>query len=195
MTHSTQRALVDAAKHGDQDAFATIATDAADRLYAVAFRILRDPELARDAAQQALLNAWRDLRTLRDPDRLDPWLYRLVVRACYAEARQRRRTIGLANLAVIRSVHEQPIAQVDDHDQLERGFRRLSPEQRTVVVLHFYLDLPLTEVAGIMGIPEGTVRSRLHYAISGLRAALEADGRSVSGMASGKPDQAKKDSA
>jgi RNA polymerase sigma factor (sigma-70 family) len=195
MTNSTQRALVEAAKHGDQDAFATIATDAADRLYAVAFRILRDPELARDAAQQALLNAWRDLRTLRDPDRLDPWLYRLVVRACYAEARQRRRTIGLANLAIIRSGHEQPIAQVDDHDQLERGFRRLSPEQRTVVVLHFYLDLSLTEVAGSMGIPEGTVRSRLHYAISGLRAALEADGRPVSGMASATPDQAKKDSA
>lgn len=191
MTGSTQRALVDAAKHGDQDAFAAIATDAADRLYAVAFRILRDPELARDAAQQALLNAWRDLRTLRDPDRLDPWLYRLVVRACYAEARQRRRTIGLTSLAVIRSVHEQPIAQVDDHDQLERGFRRLSPEQRTVVVLHYYLDLPLTEVAGIMGIPDGTVRSRLHYAISALRAALEADGRS----AQGKPDQSKKHSA
>lgn len=181
MTDSTQRALVDAAKHGDQDAFAAIATDAADRLYAVAFRILRDPELARDAAQQALLVAWRDLRTLRDPDRLDPWLYRLVVRACYAEARQRRRTIGLTSLAVIRSVHEQPIAQVDDHDQLERGFRRLSPEQRTVVVLHYYLDLPLTEVAGIMGIPDGTVRSRLHYAISSLRAALEADGRSARG--------------
>jgi RNA polymerase sigma factor (sigma-70 family) len=191
VTDSTQRALVDAAKYGDQDAFAAIATDAADRLYAVAFRILRDPELARDAAQQALLNAWRDLRTLRDPDRLDPWLYRLVVRACYAEARQRRRTIGLTSLAVIRSVHEQPIAQVDDHDQLERGFRRLSPEQRTVVVLHYYLDLPLTEVAGIMGIPDGTVRSRLHYAISALRAALEADGRS----AQGKPDQSKKHSA
>ena len=191
MTDPAQRALVDAAKHGDQDAFAAIATDAADRLYAVAFRILRDPELAHDATQQALLNAWRDLRTLRDPDRLDPWLYRLVVRACYAEARQRRRTMGLTSLAVIRSVLEQPIAQVDDHDQLERGFRRLSPEQRTVVVLHFYLDLPLIEVAGIMGIPDGTVRSRLHYAISTLRAALEADGR----PAQGKTAQAKKDSA
>jgi RNA polymerase sigma factor (sigma-70 family) len=193
MTDSTQRMLVEAARHGDQDAFATIATDAADRLYAVAFRILRDPERAHDAVQQALLNAWRDLRALRDPDHLDPWLYRLVVRACYAEARQRRRTIGLTSLAVLRSIHEQPIAQVDDHDQLERGFRRLSPEQRTVVVLRFYLDLPLTEVAGIMGIPEGTVRSRLHYAISALRSALEADGRA--GEASGKASQAKKDSA
>ena len=190
-TDTIRRALVEAAKHGDQDAFAAIATDAGDRLYAVAFRILRDPELARDATQQALLNAWRDLRTLRDPDRLDPWLYRLVVRACYAEARQRRRTMGLTSLAVIRSVLEQPIAQVDDHDQLERGFRRLSPEQRTVVVLHFYLDLPLIEVAGIMGIPDGTVRSRLHYAISTLRAALESDGR----PAQGKTAQAKKDSA
>ena len=147
------RTLIDAAKRGDEDAFAAIATDAADRLYAVAFRILRDPDLARDAVQQALLNAWRDLRALRDPDRLDAWLYRLVVRACYA------------------------LAQVDDHEQLERGFRRLSPEQRAVVVLHYYLDLPLTEVAAIMGIPAGTVRSRLHYAISVLKAALDADGR------------------
>jgi len=180
-TETSKRALIDAAKHGDQDAFAAIATDAADRLYAVAFRILRDPELARDAVQQALMHAWRDLRGLRDPERLDPWLYRLVVRACYAEVRHRRRTIGVTTLAVIRSVREQPLAQVDDHDQLDRGFRRLSPEQRTVVVLHYYLDLPLTEVAGIMGIPDGTVRSRLHYAMAGLRAALEADGRSARG--------------
>jgi RNA polymerase sigma-70 factor (ECF subfamily) len=174
-----RRTLIDAAKGGDQDAFAAIVTDAADRLYAVAFRILRDPDLARDAVQQALLNAWRDLYSLRDPDRLDPWLYRLVVRACYVEARQRRRAVALTHLAVVRSVSDRPLAQVDDHEQLERGFRRLSPEQRAVVVLHYYLDLPLTEVAAIMGIPAGTVRSRLHYAISGLKAALDADGRST----------------
>jgi RNA polymerase sigma-70 factor (ECF subfamily) len=184
VTGPARRTLVDAAKQGDQDAFAAIATDAADRLYAVAFRILRDPELARDAVQQALLNAWRDLHALRDPDRLDPWLYRLVVRACYVEARQRRRTIALTGLSVVRSVPDRPLAQVDDHEQLERGFRRLSPEQRTVVVLHYYLDLPLTEVAAIMDLPAGTVRSRLHYAMSGLKAALDADARPTTGKAS-----------
>jgi RNA polymerase sigma-70 factor, ECF subfamily len=172
-----RRTLIGAAQRGDQDAFAIVAIDAADRLYAVAIRVLRDPDLARDAVQEALLNAWRDLRSLRDPDRLDPWLYRLVVRACYQEARNRRRMIGLTRLATIRPLAEQSPSVVDDHDQLERGFRRLSPEQRTVVVLRYYLDLPLTDVAAIMAIPEGTARSRLHYAMSGLRAALEADGR------------------
>lgn len=177
MVEQDRRALIGAAQRGDQDAFAVVAIDSADRLYAIAIRILRDPDLARDAVQEALLNAWRDLRSLRDPDRLDPWLYRLVVRACYLEARNRRRTIGLTRLATIRPLAELPPTAVDDHDQLERGFRWLSPEQRTVVVLRYYLDLPLTDVAQIMAIPEGTARSRLHYAMSGLRAALEADGR------------------
>ncbi len=145
--------MIGAAQRGDQDAFAIVAIDAADRLYAVAIRVLRDPDLARDAVQEALLNAWRDLRSLRDPDRLDPWLYRLVVRACYQEARNRRRMIGLTRLATIRPLAEQPPTVVDDHDQLERGFRRLSPEQRTVVVLRYYLDLPLTDVAADHGHP------------------------------------------
>jgi RNA polymerase sigma factor (sigma-70 family) len=184
VTGPARQARIEAAKRGDQDAFAALATDAADRLYAIASRILRDPELARDAVQQALLNAWRDLHALRDPDRLDPWLYRLVVRACYVEARQRRRAIALTGLSVVRLVPDRPLAQVDDHEQLERGFRRLSPEQRTVVVLHYYLDLPLTEVAAIMGIPVGTVRSRLHYAMSGLKAALDADARPATEKAS-----------
>ena len=106
------RTLIDAAKRGDEDAFAAIATDAADRLYAGAFRILRDPDLARDAVQQALLNAWRDLHALRDPDRLDAWLYRLVLRACYAEARHRRRAIVLTHLAVVHTVSDRPLGVI-----------------------------------------------------------------------------------
>ena len=180
MSGASRRTLVELARQGDQDAFALIATEATDHLYAIAFRILRDPDLARDAVQETLLNAWRDLHGLRDPDRLDPWLYRLLVRACYVEARQRRQAIALTHLPALRAVHPTPTTQVDDQEQLERGFRRLSPEQKTVVVLRFYLDLPLVEVAGIMGIPVGTARSRLHYAMSGLKAALEADSRSSS---------------
>ena len=176
---AARRTLVELARQGDPDAFAVIATEATDRLYAIAFRILRDPDLARDAVQETLLNAWRDLSGLRDPDRIDPWLYRLLVRACYFEARQRRKAIALTHLPALRSLGAVPTSQVDDQEQLERGFRRLSPEQRTVVVLRFYLDLPLTEVAAIMGIPVGTARSRLHYAMSGLKAALQADNRSI----------------
>ncbi len=171
-----RRALVESAQHGDRDAFAALAADAADRLFAVAWRILRDPELARDAVQTAELAAWRDLRSLRDPDRFDGWLYRLLVRACYAEARHRRtHLVQPRPLTTARHGAPDPVTAFADHDELERGFRRLSPEQRAVVVFHFYLDLPLTEVAAALGIPVGTARSRLHYALARLRAALEAD--------------------
>ncbi len=171
-----QRALVELAQRGDRDAFAALASDAADRLYAVAWRILRDHELARDAVQTAELAAWRDLRSLRDPARFDGWLYRLLVRACYVEARHRRtHLVQPRPLATARQGTPDPASAFADQDELERGFRRLSPEQRAVVVFHFYLDLPLTEVAVALGIPVGTARSRLHYALARLRAALEAD--------------------
>jgi RNA polymerase sigma-70 factor (ECF subfamily) len=170
--------LVVRAQHGDEEAFASLAVAAGDRLHAVAHRILRDIELAEDATQQALLNVWRDLPQLRDPARFDAWSYRLLVRACYAEARRTRR--WAPNLRLLPA--DEPTAAdgtslVIDRDQLERGFRRLSVEHRAVVVLHHYLDLPLSEVAEALGVPEGTVRSRLHYAMRGLRAALDADAR------------------
>ena len=171
-----QRALVEQAQHGDRDAFAALASVGADRLYAIAWRILRDVELARDAVQSAQLAAWRDLRTLRDPARFDAWQYRLLVRACYVEARHRRRRADVRPLAAIGSPRDDPGAWIADHDALERAFRRLSPEQRAIVVLHFYLDMPLTEIAAALGIPAGTARSRLHYALAGLRAALDAVG-------------------
>ena len=172
------RELVIQAQNGDEEALASLAVAAADRLHAVAHRILRDIDLAEDATQQALLNVWRDLPQLRDPARFDAWSYRLLVRACYAEARRTRH--WAPNLRVLPA--DQPVTVdgsdlVVDRDQLERGFRRLSIEHRAVVVLHHYLDMPLDEVAETLGVPVGTVRSRLHHAMRGLRAALDADAR------------------
>ena len=169
-------ALVERAQCGDRDAFAVLATTSIDRLYRVAYRILRDIESARDATQQALFEAWRDLPSLRDASRWEAWTYRLVVNACYREGRHdRHRTASVRVLPLDRSSTPDTALSVADRDELERGFRRLPAEQRAVVVLHHYLGLPLTEVAAILGIPAGTARSRLHTATRRLRAAIEAD--------------------
>ena len=170
--------LVVRAQHGDEEAFASLAVAIGNRLHAVAHRILRDLDLAEDATQQALLTIWRDLPQLRDPARFDAWSYRLLVRACYAEGRRTR--TWAPNLHVLPahgSTGTEGLSSVVDRDQLERGFRRLSIDHRAVVVLHHYLDLPLDQVADVLGVPVGTARSRLHYAMRGLRSALEADAR------------------
>ena len=165
--------LVERAKRGDRDAFTSLAAASADRCYALAYRILRDPHRAQDAAQQALLGAWRDLPTLRDVDRFDAWLHRLVVNACYVEARSERRWV--AKVRVLRAEPEtSDIARgVVARDELEAAFRQLSPEHRAVVVLHHHLGYQLTEIAETLGIPAGTARSRLHHAVKQLRAALD----------------------
>jgi len=170
--------LVTRAQHGDEEAFASLAVAAGDRLHAVAHRILRDLDLAEDATQQALLAIWRDLPQLRDPARFDAWSYRLLVRACYAEGRKEHRwTPNMHLLPSDEPMQADGSSTVIDRDQLERGFRRLSIDHRAVVVLHHYLDWPLDRVADVLGIPAGTVRSRLHHAMRGLRAALDADAR------------------
>lgn len=175
-----QAELVERARRGDQEAFSALAATHVDRCYALAFRILRDPHRAQDATQQALLGAWRDLPKLRDADHFDAWLRRLVVNACYVEARGERRHV--ARIHAIPT--DPPVApdvarSVAARDELEHAFRRLTPEQRAVVVLHHHLGFPLTEIAATLGIPEGTARSRLHYAVRQLRAALDDDGRSL----------------
>jgi RNA polymerase sigma-70 factor (ECF subfamily) len=166
--------LVERASRGDRDAFATLAAAMVDRCYGLAYRILRDHHRAQDAAQQALLGAWRDLPTLRDPLRFEAWLHRLVVHACYGEARtQRRFNAKVRPLSPTIEAMEDPFSAVADREQIEHSFRELSPEQRAVVVLHHYYGYPLTEIAALLGIPEGTARSRLHYAIRHIRAALD----------------------
>ena len=170
--------LVESAQHGDKGAFTSLAAAVADRFLATSHRILRDISLAEDATQQALLTVWQDLPQLRDPARFDAWSYRILVRACYAEAKRMRRwTPNIHLLPADEPVAPDGLGSVVDRDQLERGFRRLSLDHRTVVVLHHYLDLPLDQVADIVGISAGTVASRLHYAMRGLRAALDADAR------------------
>ena len=172
--------LVARAQRGDKEAYAILATEIADRFLAVSRRILRDIDLAEDATQQALLSIWQDLPQLRDPARFDAWSYRLLVRACYAEGRKERRWApNLHLLPADEPAWGDGMSSVVDRDQLERGFRRLSIDHRAVVVMHHYLDMPLDRVADTLGIPVGTVNSRLHYAMRGLRAALDADARST----------------
>ena len=170
--------LVTRAQHGDEEAFASLAVAVGDRLHAVAHRILRDLDLAEDASQQALLAIWRDLPQLRDPARFDAWSYRLLVRACYAEGRRSHNwTPNMYLLPSTEPMQADSSNAVIDRDQLERGFRRLSVDHRAVVVLHHYLDMPLEQIAETLGVPAGTARSRLHHAMRGLRAALDADAR------------------
>jgi RNA polymerase sigma-70 factor (ECF subfamily) len=172
-----QRALVERARRGDHDAFAALAGAALARLDAAARLIVRDRELARDVVQDTLLRAWRDLPGLRDPDRFDAWLYRLLTHAAIDEARRRRRRVVEVELAPIDTPSPDPTSGLVDRDQIARAFGRLSPEQRAVIVLCYYLDLPLPEAAASLGVPLGTVKSRLHRAVDAMRAALEADAR------------------
>lgn len=168
-----------AAQRGDEEAFAMLVAAHGGRLQAVAHRILRDFDLAEDATQQALLRIWKGLPNLRDPDRFEAWSYQLLVRSCHAEARRTRHWTPGLRLVETDEPTEDPLIAIADRDQLERAFRSLSVDHRAVVVLHHYLDLPLAEVAEVLGIPVGTAGSRLHYAMKGLHAALDADGRSV----------------
>lgn len=166
------------AQGGDRDAFERIVNVSFDRSHGVAMRLLRDSGLAEDAVQQAMVNVWRDLPRLRDPARYDAWSYKLLVRACYAEYKRAPRWMpAIEEGSPTEPRGADPYGAVVDRDQLERGFRRLSMDHRAVIVLHHYLDLPLDEVGRILGVPTGTVKSRLHRALAEMRAALEADGR------------------
>src|SRR5687767_10801571 len=170
--------LVIRAQGGDQEAFADLVYAIADRFLAVSHRILSDISLAEDATQQALLAIWQDLPKLNDPARFEAWSYRLLVHACYAEGRKERRWApNLRVLPTDESHADDGLIAVVDRDQLERGFRRLTIDQRSVVVLYHYLDKPLDEIARILEIPVGTAHSRLHHAMRGMRAALDADAR------------------
>ena len=182
-----QRELVERARRGDHDAFAALAGTALPRLDAIARLILRDVERAKDAVQETLVRTWRDLPSLRDPDRFDAWLHRLLVNACTDEVRRHRRfAIDVDVDSINHPTMWDSAISVAERDALERGFRRLDPEQRALIVLHHYLDLPMAEVAETMRIPLGTAKSRLHRALSAMRAALEADLRTGSDLVEGR---------
>jgi RNA polymerase sigma-70 factor (ECF subfamily) len=182
-----QQELVERARRGDHDAFAELAGAAIVRLDAAARLILRNPDQAKDAVQETLVRAWRDLPTLRSPDRFDAWLHRLLYRACIDEARRLRRHRVDVELTPLHSaVVGDMTSSITDRDQLDRGFSRLEPEARALIVLHHYLDLPLPEVAIALGIPLGTAKSRLHRALGSMRAALDADARLRSDLPEGR---------
>jgi RNA polymerase sigma-70 factor (ECF subfamily) len=167
------RDLVERAREGDREAFAVLVHQVSDSLYAVAFRVLRDASLAEDALQNGLVLAWRQLPRLRDADRFEAWIHRVLVHACYDESRRARRwTANVRALPDEGPSTPDGTSTVIDRDELERAFRRLTVEQRAVFVLHHYVGLPLVEIAELLEIPAGTARSRLHYAIAGLRDAL-----------------------
>jgi RNA polymerase sigma-70 factor (ECF subfamily) len=175
------RALVERAQRGDRDAYEQLARGAARRLFLVAQRILRDTDQAEDAVQQTLVDIWRDLPSLRDPDRFDAWTYRIVVRHSRAETRRHRRLgVTIVDLSdAIGAGPGEPSEDVALRDQLDRAFRSLSHDHRVVVVLHHYLGLPLGEVAEILDIPYGTVGSRLHHAMRSMRATIDAAERTT----------------
>jgi len=179
-TRAVESSLVVAAQAGDTTSFETLVRRHVDRLYGAARLMLRDVDLAEDAVQRALVRAWRDLPSLRDPDRFEGWLQTLLVRACYDEARQKRRWLG--NVRVLEPVVDRIEGDehtISDRDEIGRALRALSPEHRAILVLHFYLDLEPTEIATRLNVPAGTARSRLHYALAALRATLDAHDRGV----------------
>ena len=170
-----QRVLVERAIGGDYDAFSNLVRASVSRQYAIATLILRDGDRAQDAVQEALVSAWKGMRALRDPDAWDAWLHRLTVRACYQAARRDRRR-DMVELHV--TPDQEPAGALDtteihaERDRLERLLGRLPIDQRVVIVLHFYVGLPLTEVADALGIPPGTAKSRLNRGLVALRTSI-----------------------
>ena len=174
VAHMT-RELVRRAIEGDHDAFCSLVDVSVDRLYRVATLILRDPDRAQDAVQEALMSAWKDVRALRDPDAWDAWLHRITVWACYKAAKKerRRKTVELKVVSdPARLVSSDSAGALANRDLIERQLNDLPIEHRAVIVLRFYLDLPLDEVADILDIPVGTVKSRLHRALASLRESM-----------------------
>ena len=172
------RDLVERAQAGDQSAFMALVHTRGDRFFAIAQRILRDVDRAEDALQDALVIAWRDLPSLRDPDRFDAWVHRLLTNVCISQAtRERRRTANLRVLPMDGPAGTDDLIGVVERDQLDRGFRRLTPEERAILVLHHYVGYTPSEIADLLGIPPGTIRSRLHHAHRAMRAALDAEAR------------------
>jgi RNA polymerase sigma-70 factor (ECF subfamily) len=170
--------LVERARAGDNAAFRELVELEADRCFAVAYRIVRDRERAHDAVQRSLLKVWRDLPQLRDPNRFEAWLFRLLVRACWEERRRVRAWVERVEpIETDRTDLADFTVSVVQRDALDRAFARLSLDHRTVVVLHHHSGLPLAAIADVVGVPLGTIKSRLHYAMQALRSSLEADDR------------------
>ena len=170
-----QRGIVERARRGDHDAFADLIDGRLARLDAAARLILRDGELARDAVQETMIRAWRDLPGLRDPDRFDAWLQRLLANACLDLVRRRKRRVIEVELTPIHAPATIDIATgLADRELLDQALAGLAPGHRAVVALHYLLGMPLPEVAAALAIPLGTAKSRLHYALAAMRISVTA---------------------
>ena len=181
-----QRGLVEQARKGDHDAFTELVGGSIARLDTAARLILRDRELARDAVQEALIHAWQRLPGLREPERFDAWLHRLLVNAALDLDRRRRRHVIEVE---IQPIHVPAVSDATsahaDRAQLDEALAHLDPGHRAVVVLHYYLGMPLPEVANAVGIPLGTAKSRLHYALAAMRGALFANASAAPALSEG----------
>jgi len=185
-TKNVSLAEVEGAMRGDHDAFAALIGASANRSFALACLILRDQDRAEDATQEAIVRAWRELPRLRDASRFDAWLRRLVVNACYDEARRVRRRAEVSLLNRSDRSSADPSRVVLERDRVERAFRRLPLEQRTVLALQHYFELSHVEIAATLDLPIGTVKSRIRYSSAAMRAALAADDRTTSEAADGR---------
>jgi RNA polymerase sigma factor (sigma-70 family) len=167
------RGLVERAQRGDHEAFERLAVAAGPGLDVIARLIMRDPDRAKDAVQETLVGAWRDLPRLRDPDRFEAWLRRLLIHSCMDLLRRIRRWSVEVELIDIHHTDDGDMAmRVTDRDAIERAFHALDADLRAIVVLHYYVGLTLPDVADSMGIPVGTAKSRLHRALRELRVSV-----------------------
>jgi RNA polymerase sigma-70 factor, ECF subfamily len=172
-TQTVTSELVERAQRGDHEAFDALAAAAVHRLYAVARRILRDPYAAEDAVQDTLVRAWRDLPALRERDRFEAWLHRLLVHACADQVRRaRRRPIEVSDVSLHAPSPSDDIANFVERDEIEHAFLQLDVEHRAALVLVHYAGIPASEVARILDVPTGTVYSRLHYGARRMREVL-----------------------
>jgi len=168
---------VERAMRGDHDAFGALMGASANRLYALASLILRDTDRAQDATQEAIVRAWRELPRLREPERFEAWLRRMVVNACYDEGRRTRRRAEVSLLHLAERQVVDPTVRFAESERIDHAFRRLPLEQRTTLVLQHQFGMSHIEIAETLGLPVGTVKSRIRYGTAAMRAALEADDR------------------
>jgi RNA polymerase sigma-70 factor (ECF subfamily) len=153
--------------------FVRLADEHLDKAYRLARAILREPAEAQDATHDAFVQAWRKWDTLRDPSRFEPWFDRILVNTCRNRLRSQRwqATDISAEVALATGDHA---GHAEDRDVIGAAIAALSPDHQIVVALRYYRDLTVDDIARRLGVPSGTVQSRLHYALKRLREAIDA---------------------
>lgn len=185
----TEPELIQAARWGDQSAFAQLVTANQAMVYSLAYRMTGNPEDAADLTQEAFLNAWRGLGSFSGQSSFSTWIYRLASNACTDFLRREKRRSGLsmtledegeedrqADLPDDRWSPERELERREAHDAVRRGLAALSPEHREILVLRELEGLSYTEIAQALGLEEGTVKSRIARARLALRDFLQKDG-------------------